>query len=116
MLTTNIACEIILIRSNPNLGAYYLRVSHIFICLFQKKETITLKVFCFCKKRFTSEQLQGEYFHLELCKQHKTALFHFMKQNLHGNWDHPLDGIKIGTAHFCSRLGGDESGFCDRFL
>ena len=39
-----------------------------------------------------------------------------MKQNLHGNWDHPLDGIKIGTAHCCSRLGGDESGFCDRFL
>ena len=93
-------------------GTYF----HILVVSVKKMGNNALRVFGFCKTCFTSEHLLGEYFHLELCKQHKTALFHFMKQNLHGNWDHPLDGIKIGTARFCSRLGGDESGFCDRFL
>ena len=52
-----------------------------------------------CKKKyFTSEQLLGEHFHLELCKQHKTVLSHFMRQNLHGNRGHPLDRTKIGRA------------------
>ena len=52
----------------------------------------------FAKKYFTSEQLLGEHFHLELCKQHKTVLSHFMRQNLHGNRGHPLDRTKIGRT------------------
>ena len=82
-----------------------------------------LKYCPFAKKYFTSEQLLGEHFHLELCKQHKTVLSHFMRQNLHGNRGHLLDWTIIGRTSLRvvprveddPRVGNDP-GFCDFFL
>ena len=87
---------------------------HFVVLILHLRRNNVQKVFA--KTVFTSEQLLGEYFHLELCKQHKTAPLHIMKQNLHGNWDHPLHRIEIGTAACLISRIGDESGFCDRFL
>ena len=87
MLTTHIAWGELVVWSENKSARHY-----------GSSNNKVLKYCPFAKKYFTSEQLLGEHFHLELCKQHKTVLSHFMRQNLHGNRGHPLDRTKIGRA------------------